>query len=194
MGYAYSVYGVDLAKLKALWGCKDAKLAAAIKKKHADRIDDNTESFEDEIEDEDAPTLGVAIDEIFAGKCKQKDHGFQYGYALELLCHHLGKRIDEESLSYFDDWIDPLLGKAKHSEKDTQKLIGANTFPIKIPEPADFPTIGTLDDAGMKKLDAALDKIEPLATDDDAKEIIKELRGWTSRARKAKRQIVWFVY
>lgn len=194
VGYSYNVYAVDLARLQKLWGSADDKVKKALLKKQATRIAENDETFEDTIQD-GAPTLTTCIDDIFAGKITKKQHGFQYGYALEVICAHLGSRIDDLELSWFDEFLDPYLKKAK--QPSTQKLVGRDVRPIAIPKPEDFPEIGTIDAAGMTKLAAALDAIEASVEedeDDDAAEVMEELRGWLSLAKKAKQQIVWFVY
>jgi len=193
MGYSYSVYAVDLARLKKVWGSKDPKLAAAAKKQQAERIKDNGEWFADEIASGELPSLGQAIDEIVAGKVTKKQHGSQYGYALEVLCMHLGTRVDEEEFTWFDEFLDPLLKQAK--QPDTEKLVGRGSIPMKIPEPADFPEIGTIDTKGIAAFTKALDAIEELAEDDDdAEEVIDEVRGWLAGAKKKRRQLVWFIY
>jgi hypothetical protein len=197
MGYGFSVYGVDLAKLQPVWGSKNARLAAAIKSKQAEELAGNDEWFSDEIE-EGAPSLASALDEIIAGKATKKKHGFQYGYALERLCAHMGKRIDDSDLSYaFDQNLDPLLKKVKQPR--TAKLLCTGVLPLAIPRPSDFPVIGTIDAPCMAILARALDAVEPAIPEDDDDElgiawVIAELRGWIRRARRSKKAIVWFAY
>lgn len=191
MGYAYSVYAVDLKKLKRLWGKRDKKLGKALRAKHAEDIKQNTDWFDDAIAERGSPTLGRAIHEILDGKCAAKGHGFQYGYAVELLCRELGGRVDEVSLTWFDDVLDPLLKRAK--QPALAKLLGKGVRPMPIPAPADFPEIGTIEPAGLVKLDAALAKLDD-GGDENTKMVIDEVRGWCARAKKQKRGVVWFVY
>lgn len=193
MGYSFSVYAVDLEKLKAVWGSADDKVKNALKKKLADDITENDETWAEQIASEGVPSTETALDDIFAGKATKRKHGFQYGYALEIICRHLGKRVDDLDMTWVDELIDPLL--KKHKKPNAQKLLGSGSFPMPIPKPADFPEIGTIDAAGMTALGAALDAIEEDAEDDDdATEVIEELRGWLASAKKAKKQIVWFIY
>jgi hypothetical protein len=96
VSYPYSAYAIDLKKLAAAAGSKDKKLEVALKKKFADDYAENSEWFEDDI-GKGAPTLERAVSEMIAGAMPKKSkHGFQYGYALEKLVQHFGKRIDED--------------------------------------------------------------------------------------------------
>src|SRR5947207_6509076 len=147
MGYAFSVFGVDLAKLQAAWGSNNTRLAATIKKNQASDLAGNDEWFADEIA-KGAPPIGKAIDEIIAGKPTKKKFGFQYAYALERLCVHFGKRIDDGDLSSgIHESLDPLLKKVKQPK--TAKLLCTGTFPLAIPAPREFPEIGTINAACM---------------------------------------------
>lgn len=193
MGYSFNVYSVELAKLKKVWGSEDETLKKALLKKQKAAIAENDENWADEIADEEVPSLTTAIDDIFAGEAQHEDSGFQYGYALEVICKHLGKRIDEEEFTWFDEFLDPLLKKRK--QPSVEKLLGRNVYPMPIPEPDDFPEIGTIDTKGIAALAKALDAIEDDAEDnDDVTEILVEVRKWIASAKQAKRQIVWFVY
>ncbi len=194
MGYPFSAYAVDLKKLAAAAGSKDKKLEAALAKKHAMHFEDNAESFEDEIE-EGAPTLAKAVGEIIAGTAPKKSkHGFQYGYALELLTMHFGTRIDEDELGLgCSEAIDPFLKKAKRP--DFEKLTKEGVFPFPIPPPSDFPGIGTMNAKDIAACIAALDAIAPLTKDDDdATEVADALRSWCKKATKKKCGMVWFYY
>ena len=190
MGYAFSVFSVDLKKLAKVWGKNDKKLGKAIREKYAREITEADEWFVDEIVEQGAPTRARALYELLAGKPEKKQHGFQYGYALELLCQHFGERVDQEELRNFDDVLDPLLKKAKCPK--TGQLLGRHVLPLPIPRPADFPEIGSVTPAGCIAGIGALGTIAPHAPDDNARMVIAEVRGWFERAKK--RGLVWFVY
>jgi len=183
MGYPYSAYAVDLAKLRAAPGSK--ALARAIGKKLEGELERNTEWFAADITN-GAPTLESALSEIIAGTTPKKSkHGFQYGYAVELLTRHFGVRIDEDELGYgAHKAIDPFLKKAKQATFD--ELTKSGVSPIPIPAIADFPLIGTLDDKAIAALLAALTAAEPFKD--------KKVDAWCGKARKKKRGIVWFAY
>lgn len=74
MGYYVYPFVVDVDAVRAVVGSGDEELVAKILKKQKAEIADNAESFADEIE---------------AGAPRVE----QYGYALELLCRHLGKEL-----------------------------------------------------------------------------------------------------
>ncbi len=194
MGYPYSAYAVDLAKLRAAAGSKNTRLVTAVRAKCERVIESNTTWFAEKIAG-GAPTLDAALSEIIAGTTpKRSKHGFQYGYAVEVLTRHFGKRVDEDELGLgASKAIDPFLARAKRPK--LAKLLKAGTSPIPIPAPADFPVIGTLDEKAMAALLAALAAAEPLRDKKvDATGIAVALRSWCARAAKAKRGLVLFAY
>jgi len=192
VGYSYSVYAVDLKALRKVWGKKNSDLFDEIREEQADEIADNYESFEEEIIEKGAPVVARAIYEIFAGKPEKKQHGFQYGYALEMIVRQIGERVGEEELTWFDEFLDPLLKKARCP--DTEAMMGRGVLPLKIPMPNDFPEIGTVEPAGCIAAIGALATIRPMTKDEDTLMIIDEVRGWFESAKKLKRGLVWFIY
>jgi len=194
MSYPYSAIAIDLKKVTAAFGSKDAKLEAALKKKLKSDIAENAESFEEEIA-KGAPTLDRAISEIIAGTVPKKSkHGFQYGYALEKLVLHFGKRIDEDELGLgADEEIEKALKKVKLPTfaKLTKNLV----YPIPIPPPADFPDISTMTPTDVAIFASALDSIKPLVEDDDdAEEVREAFRSWCTKAQKKKLGLMLFAY
>ena len=184
---------MDLDKLAAAAGKNDRRLLAAMLKKQAEEIADNDESFEEEIA-KGTPSLPVALEQIVAGTIKApKGSGFQYGYALEVLCAHLGERIEEEDLSFFHEFIDGYLKKVK--SRSSMKLLGEDKLPIRIPKPADFPGIGSITLEQVIEATPFFTVASALAIDDDdATEVFEEILGWLKVAKKKKRGLVWFVY
>jgi hypothetical protein len=190
MGYAYSTYAVDLDVLRKTFGGGDEELYRKLKAKYAKEMIENDEWFDHYLA-KGAPPLVVALRELIAGKPARKKHGFQYAYALEMLCKHFGGRIDEADLTWFDEALDPLLKKAK--QPSTGKVIGRGVYAVRIPKPADFPEMGTLDAKGQAALGKVLDAVgEP--EDEDVKYVTDELRSWLKKAKAKKAGIVWFVY
>lgn len=157
-----------------------------------DEIADNFESFEDEIIENGAPIIQRALYEIFAGKPTQKQHGFQYGYALELICRQIGENVIDEEMGWFYDEMNPLLKKARCPS--VEQMMGEGILPLKIPMPNDFPVIGTVEPAGCIAAVGALDTIRGMTKDDDALYCIDQVRGWFDTAVKMKRGLVSFVY
>lgn len=194
MSYPYSAIAIDLKKLTAAVGSKDKKLEAALKKKFSSEYEENAEWFADEIA-KGAPTLERAISEIIAGTMPKKSkHGFQYGYALEKLALHFGKRIDEDELGLgADEAIEKALKKAK--QPPFEKLVKNLVYPIAIPPPAAFPDISTMTEKDVTVFAKALDAIKPLIEkDDDAQEVAGAFRSWCAKAQKKKSALMLFAY
>ena len=194
MSYPYSAYAIDLKKLAKAVGSKDKKLEAALKKKFADEYTESSEWFADAIA-KGAPTLERAISEMIAGTMPKKSkHGFQYGYALEKLVMHLGKRIDDDELGLgASEVLDKPLKKAKQLpfEKLTKNLV----YPVAMPAPADFPDISTMTEKDVAAFVKALDAIKPLIEkDDDAREVADAFRSWCTKAQKKKSALILFAY
>jgi hypothetical protein len=193
VGYAYSVYAVDLKKLRKR-PLREKKWFGALRNAEAEEWKRADEWFDDAIVQRGAPTRARAAWELVFETPSQKKHGFQYGYALEALCRAFGNRVDDASLTWFDETLDPLLAKARCPS--TKTLLGSGVYPMAIPPPADFPEIGTVTPAGCVAGIRAMAKIEPLVAkgDDDALMVVREVRGWFERAKAHKRGLVWFVY
>jgi hypothetical protein len=193
MSYPYSAFAVDLKKLAAAAGSKDKKLEAALLKKFAKHYAENAAWFEDEIA-EGAPTLDAAVAQVLAGTApKRSKHGFQYGYAAEVLVQHLGTRIDEDELGLgAGDAVEPFFKKAKLPSFD--KLTKNGVLPMAIPKPANFPDISTMNPKDVAALAVALDVIAPLVKDHPAKEVADALRSWCTKTGKKKAGLVLFAY
>jgi hypothetical protein len=193
VGYPYSAFAIDLKKLAALAGSKDKRLEAALRKKQGSHYADNAEWFADEIGD-GAPTLDVAVAQLIAGTApKRSKHGFQYGYALEVLIRHVGTRIDEDELGLgAGDALEPFLKKAKRPSFD--KLTKNAVLPVPIPAPADFPDISTMTPKDVAVLAEALDAIAPLVKGEPAQEVADALRSWCTKATKKKAALVLIAY
>jgi hypothetical protein len=203
VGYAPTAYVVDLAALRAMFGCHDPKLAGKIVKKHAADVADKDAWFADDIAN-GAPDVATALAEIIAGKCTKKQHGFQYAYALELACKHLGTSL------YAADWINAgfldalqaALPKGAVKKLLTANHVTENPRPVvRIPLPKDFPGMGYFESAQCKEALAVLKavKLDPDARygdfdGEDLAEGLAELRGWFHKAVAKKRGLMVFTY
>ena len=195
MGYAYSVYAVDLKKLKPPAGkAARRKLFDELREEYADDIREADEWFESYIIEQGAPIRSRALWELLHGSCSQKQWGFQYAYCLELLCKHFGRRVDDTSLTWFSDVLDPVLKKAKLPRTDV--LLGKDKYPVAIPRPKDFPEIGSIEAKRCPSNAAAMTKVRALVDpdDDNLLMVVDEVTRWFARASEAKQGLVWFVY
>ena len=131
MSYSHMFYGVDLDRLKAIYGSKDDKLVTELLKARGQDIKDNDEWFEDEIKDEGFPNTKQALREIIAGSFGNYPGGeAMFGYALKILCEHMGQRVGADDVA--DVAAHPYLS-----------LLVTSGPPIAIPyDKSDFPEIG----------------------------------------------------
>lgn len=136
MSYSTITYGVDIDRLRAVFGSDDRALLDAIEAEQAADLDENEAWFEDEIAS-GAPTLRQALEQIVAGAVTgPASAGFQYAYATEALCRRLGVRLEdtEDSLGFLDD-----LG--------FDFRLRTSRLPLPLPLPLDFPSVGYLNTA-----------------------------------------------
>lgn len=193
MGYYVYPFVVDVEAVRAAIGSGDEKLVAAIVKKEKEALADNAEWFADSIE-AGAPRLEVALAEIVAGKNPKTRHGFQYGYALRLLCRHLGKGLGAPDYAGIETFGD--VGKALKSKPllaIEKSLDGGGKPFVPIPKPADFPGLAACDAETCAELAAQLKALDCDAADLDEDEVA-EVRAWFAAAKKAKKGLVFFFY
>jgi hypothetical protein len=133
MSYGHMFYGVDLDKLKAIYGSKDENLLAELLKAQAQAIKDNDEWFEDEINEEGFPPTKQALREIVLGTFGTYEGSeAMYGYALKIICGHIGHRVG----------ADDVTDVAAHPY---ESQLVASGPPVPIPyDDSDFPEIGFL--------------------------------------------------
>ncbi|MDB5340441.1 MAG: hypothetical protein JWN70_6060 [Planctomycetaceae bacterium] len=148
MSYQHMFYGVDLDRLKAIYGSGDEKLLAEVIQKSGEELEGNDGLFEDEIEAGDCPNSETALRNIFAGKIEaSEENAALYGYVLKILCEHLGTSIGEDDVAVVRD-------------HPYQSKLVANGPPLPIPyDSTDFPEIGYLSlqeiPEEIKRIDAA---------------------------------------
>jgi hypothetical protein len=199
MSYQHMFYGLDLGRLRSLYGSKDEAFVAEILRAKADDFARNDGFFEDY--GEDFPTSEQALREIVAGSIPKREGAeAMYGYVLKIICEHLGRMIGEDVACVSD-----------HPYK-SQLVAGGPPIPIPI-NPADFPEIGHLAladiPAEIKRLDAAPRRarrslkiailrkltggvIGREMSDDDLAEDMNAYRATLEEARKKNLSIVSF--
>lgn len=123
VSYSHMFYGVDLNRLRSLFGSRDMALY--------EEIAGASDSLEDEEQD--------ALKRIIMGNCRREPNTeHHYGYALKAICEHIGESIGAGDVAAVRD----------HPYKS--KLVGSGP-PVDIPyNPADFPEIGYLDRIDLK--------------------------------------------
>ncbi len=194
MGAGFAAYAIDLAALSAVFGGKDPALVDRVIRRAGERIRHADEWFGERIA-AGAPSLRIALEEIVDGHCKAKRHGFQYVYALELLCLTLGTQVAHGDLSYrVEHDLEPLLRTAKQPR--WAKLLAKGVLPMPIPKTSKadaYPACGSLTPAGVDGLRVALHALQKLPRKDEALTFaLAELREWVEGAKE--RGLVWFLY
>jgi len=126
-------YGVDLDKLKAIYGSKDESFLAEVIRAHAQDIKENDEWFEDEIKEDGFPPTKQALREIVLGTFGTYEGGeAMYGYALKIICEHIGHRVGADDV-------------AEVAAHPYESQLVTSRPPIPIPyDESDFPEIGFL--------------------------------------------------
>lgn len=192
MSYGVSPIAVSLAEVEAmieshgsstgffsrLFGSSTDRLIKAIRRKFSYRFE------EDEVFDEDEPTLDVVLAELLGGIQLHHDYGHKYAYALELLCLHFGEQMDNSAWSAMHlDWFDHVYHSLQSSGVcrdgiDLVRKLFERGSPVCIPPPDDFPGIGYL---RINEIQRALDylngaKIEKI--DDEVHESVAQMKQW----------------
>ncbi|MBS0261489.1 MAG: hypothetical protein JSS02_05985 [Planctomycetes bacterium] len=131
MSYTLAAFAVDLGQLQAVFGSQDQSLLKSIMSEQAAEFVSNDRWFKEDLAP-GQPSLREALEQIVTGQLHPvAGSGFQYGYATELLCRHLGIEIPTEELVFVSEL-----------EIDTKLLTSGP--PLPTPPPDDFPEIGYL--------------------------------------------------
>jgi len=146
MGYSHMFYALDVDALQKIYGSNDQELLAELLQSQADDIHGNDGFFEDEIEDGDLPNTETAIRQIFEGNPQMDAEGAMYGYALKIICEHLGEMI----------WGGEY-GVADVSDHPYDSMLVKSGMPFELPEPSDFPMIGYLP---LEQIEAEIEMAE----------------------------------
>lgn len=132
MSYSHSFYGLNLEKLKSIYGSKDETFTREVLKARAQDIKDNDDELADEIEDGDVPDSKKALREIVAGSIGQHEGAAaMFGYVLEILRRHVGQRIGDD------------VGSVAEHPYRSQLIASGPPIPIPV-DKSDFPEIGFL--------------------------------------------------
>ena len=145
MGYSHMFFGVDLDRLKSIYGSGDEKFVAEVLRTQAEELESNDAFLADQIEDGQCPNSETALREIVAGSPQQNENAASvYGYVLKILCQHLGHLVGTDVAAVRDHPYD-------------SQLVASGP-PIPIPyDRSDFPEIGFL---ALSDIPAEIKRIE----------------------------------
>ncbi len=132
MGYSHMFFGVDLDRLKSIYGSGDEAFIAEVLQAQAGELESNDGFFAIEIEDGSWPNSETALREIVAGSPGGYEQAeAMYGYVLKILCQHIGTSIGDDVAAIRDH--------------PYESQLVASGPPLPIPyNSADFPEIGFL--------------------------------------------------
>ncbi|MCA9228074.1 MAG: hypothetical protein KDA47_20775, partial [Planctomycetales bacterium] len=145
--YLHMFYGVNLHVLRALFGSGDADFADELSTGWADELAEIDEWLTDA--DDEFPGVRTLLSDIMDGQIRHRRASAKagYGYALKLLCWHVGAPIMHNVCCIADQPFSSQLLKSGP--------------PIPIPPADDFPAIGFLEHheiaSELARLQAALD-------------------------------------
>ncbi len=204
-------YAIDLERLRRAVGSKDETLLSELRSAHPEYFADD-----DHVDEEGEISHARALTDLIMGNPLVEESAHQYGYALKLLCEHLGEWLPSD---YWESITWRVLQGTGMGE-----LLQNSGSPVPLPKIADFPTIGyltaervkelasklgdraptTVDLSGKKKrrslqqwlVDKVIEKIthRPMPGDEDLVECMEEYAGWLRDAAEEGKALVFFYY
>lgn len=168
MSYVLTAYTLDFVRLRAAIGSQDEKIITATRKIVGKQFD----------ADHDGLSIGQAVSALIMGTPRGKIATHQFGYALEAIAEHLGKRLAKDAWSGVG-W--PAVSDAGLGEVITRGS------PVKLPKYPDFPMIGFMEHDEVIALSAKHLATPPVVKDRSLQELIDEYIGWVAQAAKARR-------
>jgi hypothetical protein len=194
MSYGIMPFSVKIEQLQKAVGSKDAALAARLKA----RLEDLVEEFDSG--DEEEPTINDAIDDLINGAELRKGYGHLYGYVVEGMCWEMGKMLDNDELGGMNaDWSEELNQAMQDGgvSEEILSLTGHLMYrrsPVEIPEPDDFPFIGYLTKAEIPAALAAMKQANFEEASDDVRRAMVELQEWLEACGKESSDLVCFYH
>jgi hypothetical protein len=170
MSYTLTPYLLDLGRLRALVGSKDQSVIAAIRTNDPER-------FDEEDDDSDGVSLGQALTNLIMGTPPGKAGAHQYGYALEAMAEHVGKRLE------IDVW-EGARGSALQALSLGQ--VFKRGAPITLPKYGDFPAIAYLTRTEIVELLPRVPTLRASLRDRSLVELLDEFDGWLKVAASEK--------
>jgi hypothetical protein len=151
-----------------------------------------------------------ALRHLILGEAPDRRVGFKYGYVLECLCRHFGETLPHDAwcdLRHGSLWFEDL-DKTLRDAGVPAKMLSVSRHlaergpPIAIPKYRDFPSIGYLTQAEIRKALAALSKarIDDLGEEEDDEqdeepwlpEGLDDVREWLRACADSQRDLVCF--
>jgi hypothetical protein len=143
------------------------------------------------------------IQDLLNGELNHPEIGFQYGYALELLCPFCGDMLDNDRVyplsSYWFDEIDAAWAKLGMNDIIAISDLLYRGAPIKLPSIDDFPCIGYMTAAECQTLfdrlfDASANRKIALDSPDFPVPVLSQISEWICAAAQVEQGIICFYY
>ena len=154
MSYELRAFAVDVDQLSSLVGSGNKALFNTVIDDFTPQLDHFDDVFFDEIDRGD-PTVQTALRHILIdGVIPPRSPGYPYGYALELLCHHVGWQLTGPfggiDIAWLEE-VDRALDRAGAPPGYRALVLVSGRLPLPIPRPSDFPGIGMFDTALIRQ-------------------------------------------
>jgi hypothetical protein len=139
-----------MTRLRTSCGSKSKRLTAAVRRESEALIVEIDDAFEHEIA-RGTPDATTAVAQLVDGTCVARGTGtFMYAYALELLCGHLGARLDAPVLQRTSPALLKLVDRVLRAHGvdafKTRDLTDGRA-PVRLPPRRSLPGIGALEPA-----------------------------------------------
>lgn len=181
MSSALHVYAVSIEELHKALGSGDEELIAQILECQEDFL-----QTIDEIDDEAEFSCAEAVGELIRGELNEDAPRYFYGYALEAICFQLGDELPNICpISRASTWIEEVDVLLKHFGIPVRllQLIHGGS-PVRIPEPDDYPYIGSWTSAEVTAAKAAFAGYDSTDIRPDMEATLQQIRGWVEAAAK----------
>lgn len=163
VSYVLQPFLVDITKLRAAIGSRDASLVAAI-------IENDPDAFDLDDQDDDELPLAEALEALIMEEPLESEDAHQYGYAFKEICDYLGEALEP------DLWNGVRWTAVEGS--GLEDLLNKTGAPVNLPANAEFPYIGHIRRADLGTyLQGARDRRQSMA-DSEIKELLDELIDW----------------
>ena len=179
MSSSINVYAVPLERLRQVVGSRDQTVIDAIVEGHEDFL-----SSIDDIDDDAELSCADAVAELINGELSEDAPGYLYGYAVEAICSHVGEALPNICpIAGASDWIEEVdaLLEGKGIPIRLNGLVYGGS-PVSIPEPDDYPFIGSWSAAELAAAKTAFDNADLTDVDPEMAETLQQMRRWVEAA------------
>jgi hypothetical protein len=181
MSSTLTVYAISFERLERVPGSRDLALVGAI----GTELEDFLARIDELRDDEDeTPSCREAVAQIVAGAPLSPHLGYLYGFALEAICAYIGRELPNVSgICGTSAWVDQVDDYLR-SEGVPVGLAGLiyGGCPVEIPEPDDYPFIGSWPPQVIPSALGAIRGVETEGLDYEMAETIAQIRAWLEAA------------